>query len=103
MISKEALSKKNKSLKMAIERCNMYKQFVETYKESKSLDEYATHIKMLSANASESTIAHYDEMINSYKHGNDAPLLSNLYDRLLAADEYQVKLSHELKDMLKEV
>ena len=103
MNSKEALNKKRKSLKLAIERYNEYKHFVDVYKANKSLDEYVEHIRRISTTLSESLIEHYERMISTYKEGNSGPLLSNLYDRLLAADEYKQKITEELKSLLREL
>ena len=103
MNQKEALNKKRKSLKLAIERYNEYKRFVDVYKTNKSLDEYVEHIRRISTTLSESLIEHYERMICTYKEGNSGPLLSNLYDRLLAADEYKQKITEELKSLLREL
>ena len=103
MNNKEALSKKRKSLKLAIEQYNEYKRFVDVYKTNKSLDEYIEHIRRISTTLSESLIEHYERMICTYKEGNSGPLLSNLYDRLLAADEYKQKITEELKSLLREL
>ena len=103
MNNKEALNKKRKSLKLAIERYNEYKRFVDVYKTNKSLDEYVEHIRRVSTTLSESLIEHYERMICTYKEGNSGPLLSNLYDRLLAADEYKQKITEELKSLLREL
>ena len=103
MNQKEALNKKRKSLKLAIERYNEYKRFVDVYKTNKSLDEYVEHIRRISTTLSESLIEHYERMICTYKEGNSDPLLSNLYDRLLAADEYKQKITEELKSLLREL
>ena len=103
MNNKEALNKKRKSLKIAIERYNEYKRFVDVYKTNKSLDEYVEHIRRISTTLSESLIEHYERMICTYKEGNSGPLLSNLYDRLLAADEYKQKITEELKSLLREL
>ena len=103
MNKKEALNKKRKSLKLAIERYNEYKRFVDMYKTNKSLDEYIEHIRRVSTTFSESLIEHYERMICTYKEGNSDPLLSNLYDRLLAADEYKQKITEELKSLLREL
>lgn len=103
MNNKEALNKKRKSLKLAIERYNEYKRFVDVYKTNKSLDEYVEHIRRISTTLSESLIEHYERMICTYKEGNSGPLLSNLYDRLLAADEYKQKITEELKSLLREL
>ena len=103
MNNKEALNKKRKSLKLAIERYNEYKHFVDVYKTNKSLDEYIEHIRRITTTLSESLIEHYQRMICTYKEGNSGPLLSNLYDRLLAADEYKQKITEELKSLLREL
>ena len=103
MNQKEALNKKRKSLKLAIERYNEYKRFVDVYKTNKSLDEYVEHIRRISTTLSEGLIEHYERMICTYKEGNNGPLLSNLYDRLLAADEYKQKITEELKSLLREL
>ena len=103
MNNKEALNKKRKSLKLAIERYNEYKRCVDVYKTNKSLDEYVEHIRRISTTLSESLIEHYERMICTYKEGNSGPLLSNLYDRLLAADEYKQKITEELKSLLREL
>lgn len=103
MNNKEALNKKRKSLKLAIERYNEYKRFVDVYKTNKSLDEYVEHVRRISTTLSESLVEHYERMICTYKEGNSGPLLSNLYDRLLAADEYKQKITEELKSLLREL
>ena len=103
MNNKEALNKKRKSLKLAIERYNEYKRFVDVYKTNKSLDEYIEYIRRITTTLSESLIEHYERMICTYKEGNSCPLLSNLYDRLLAADEYKQKITEELKSLLREL
>ncbi len=99
---KDKISKKHDSLKLAIERYNMYAKFVEAYTKTKTLDDYISHIKSVSSTYSEDMMAHYESMFRSYDLGNVEPLLSNLYDRLLAADEYKNKLANELKTLLKE-
>ena len=99
---KDKLAKKHDSLKLAIERYNMYSGFVEAYTKTKTLDAYIEHIKSTSSNFSEDMMAHYESMFRSYDLGNIEPLLSNLYDRLLAADEYKNKLANELKTLLRE-
>lgn len=96
------LSKKSKSLRQAIERYNLYTGFVEQYTKSKALDMYIDHIKSSYNTLSKDTIEHYDKLIYLYKHGNYEPLLSNLYYRLLAADEYKRKVAEELKSLLRE-
>jgi hypothetical protein len=103
MNNKDALDKKRKSLKSAIERYNEYRHFVDVYKSTKSLDEYIEHINKSSQTYSESLIEHYKKMIRIYNDGNSEPLLSSLYDRLLAADEYKQKITEELKVLLREL
>ena len=100
---KDKLIKKNKSLKLAIERYDMYKNFVQLYKKTKSLDEYVTHVRSAYTGLSEETTQKYEFMIYWYNHGNPEPLLSNLYGKLLAADEYKTKTANELKSLLKEL
>lgn len=102
MIDTDALTRKNKSLKLAIERYNTYKRFVDLYKSTKSLDAYADHVRLAAANMNEGLLQYYESMVRSYESGNFEPLLSHLYDRLLAADEYKTKVSNELKVLLKE-
>ena len=101
--NKEALNKKRKTLKSAIDRYDEYKHFVDVYKMTKSLDEYVEHIRKISTTLSEGLLDHYERMIATYKEGNHEPLLSNLYDRLLAADEYKQKITEELKSLLREL
>ena len=76
---------------------------VDTYKKTRSLDEYVVHVRNTTANLSEGLVAHYERMIYSYNNGNPSPLLENLYDRLLAADEYKTKVADELKSLLREL
>lgn len=99
---KDRIEKKSKSLKSAIERYNEYKHFVDCYKSSNNLDAYVDHIHNTSKSLSKSLLEKYEQMIYDYKRGNIEPLLSNLYDRLLAADEYKEKVSNELKVLLRE-
>ena len=102
MDNKEALNRKHKSLKLAIERYNEYKHFVDVYKSTRSLDEYVDHIHRIATTLSEGLLEHYEKMIGTYHEGNCEPLLANLYDRLLAADEYKLKITEELKSLLRE-
>lgn len=99
---KDKLIKKNKSLKLAIEHYNLFQSFINTYKKTKSLDDYVEHLKSTSGGLSEDTVDRYKSMIYRYEHGNAEPLLSNLYNRLLAVDEYKNKLANEIKLLLKE-
>lgn len=96
----DKLLKKSKSLKSAIERYNMYKKFVDQYSHSSSLDNYIEFINENRGTMSESLNERYDKMILQYNYGNKEPLLSNLYDRLLAADDYRNKLAAEVKSLL---
>lgn len=100
---KDKLAKKNHDLKLAIERYNLYAELINKYKETGSLDDYVSHLKSTLNNLSESSSQYYDRIIYSYKCGNCEPLLSNLYDKLLAADESKRKVSEDLKLLLKEV
>lgn len=103
MCDVENLDKKKKSLKSAIDRCAMYESFVNEYKEKKTMNLYIMHIKDTMHTLSESMADHYNTMISQYKRGNVEPLLSNLYDRLLFADENKTRLAEELKSMLGKV
>ena len=96
----DKISKKSKALRLAIERYNMYQKFANIYKETNKLDDYIEHVKQTSSNSS--LIDHYESLFRSYEYGNVEPLLSNLFERLLAADEYKNKLAKELKTLLKE-
>lgn len=97
------LDRKNKSLKLAIERYNTLKEFVDEYNESRSLSKYISHVKSSYETLSESMKQYYDKLISSYDAGNHEPLLSNLYNRLLDADEHKSKVASELKSLLKTV
>jgi len=97
------LDRKNKSLKLAIERYNTLKEFIDEYNEKKSLCKYVEHIRCGYSNMSESMKQYYDKLITSYNAGNHEPLLSNLYNRLLDADEHKSKVASELKTLLKTV
>lgn len=101
-VDKQMLSKKSKSLKSAIERYNMYKRFVDTYNKNKSLDEYINHLSFVNVNASSDTLIYYEGLIKDYESGNHEPLLTNLYNKLLAADECKTKAAEELKSYLRE-
>lgn len=102
MIDTDALFRKNKSLKQAIERYNMYRKYIDLYKATKLLDDYAEYIISTTKSMNKDLAQYYEAMIHSYRNGNSEPLLSNLYDRLLSADEYRNKVSEELKTLLKE-
>lgn len=98
----DKLSKKSKSLKQAIERYNLYEKFIQQYTKDRSLDDYVEHIRLTANTLSENMAEHYEQLIRSYQLGNCNPLLSNLYDRLLAADEYKNKVAEELATLLRE-
>lgn len=96
------LEKKTKSLKSAIDRYDTYKRLTDSYNTNNNLDEYIAFIQESSKTMSESLLEHYNKLIYSYNCGNVEPLLSNLYDRLLDADERKNRLSIELKDLLRD-
>lgn len=100
-VDKQSLSKKSRTLKLAIERFNMYKRFVDTYNKSKSLDEYINHLSLVNVNASNDTLVYYEGLIKEYESGNHEPLLTNLYNKLLAADECKTKTAEDLKTYLR--
>ena len=100
---KDKIASKNKSLKSAIERYNTYKRFVDNYKRTKSLEEYITHLSLTTANLSAESHERFESMIRSHELGNDEPILSHMYERLLAADEYKRKVADELKSLLREL
>ena len=100
---KTDLVKKYDSLKSAIERYNLYYSFIDIYKKSKSLDTYIEFIKSSYSNLSEDSIAHYDELFRLYHLGNDEPLLTSLYNKLLTADDNKNKIASELKAILREL
>lgn len=100
---KELINKKTKTLKLAIEKYNMYKRFADKYNESKSLEEYINHILLINANASTDVLVKYESMIRLYRNGDDSQLLNNLFEHLLNADEYKTKVADELKALLREL
>lgn len=100
---KDKINAKNKALKSAIERYNVYERFVSNYKKSKSVEEYITYISNLSSGMSDDTRDRFNSMIRSHELGNDEPILSHMYERLLAADEYKRKVADELKSLLREL
>lgn len=101
MVDSNSIDKKKKSLESAISRYNEYKLYVDEYKTTKKLDLYVEHINSISADFSDGLLEYYENMIRLYKEGNDRQLLSNLYDRLLAADDYKNKVAEELKQLLR--
>lgn len=100
MMDMDALKKKSACLKSALARYNEYSQFANKYKESGSLDSYVIYIERVSTTFSESILEKYEKLIYQYRQGNKEPLLADLYEKLLAADEYKNKISSELKSML---
>ena len=94
------LDKKSKSLKQAIERYNMFKDFIDEFNSSHKMNKYIIHINNTSQQMSESMKQYYNKLITSYDDGDYEPLLSNLYNRLLDADEHKEKIALELKSML---
>lgn len=100
IIMNNDLDKKSKCLKLAIERYNMFKDFIDEFNTNHLLTKYVTHINNTSHTLSESMKQYYDKLITSYNDGNYEPLLSNLYNRLLDADEHKSKVASELKSML---
>lgn len=97
---KEELTKKSKSLKLAISRYNMFNEFVEQYTCTKSLKSYIEYIRSIQSTLSEDMSDYYDNIINIYYKGDQQQLLSNLYDKLLAADEHKKKIANEIKLLL---
>lgn len=102
MSDSNKLGKKSSSLKSAIERYKCLTKFVDVYKATKSLDEYIDHLRSGFCGLSDDTIAHYESMFIKYSNGDDGPLLFDLYNKLLSADEYKNKLCTELKTLLRE-
>ena len=100
MYDSTTIESKKKSLKSAIERYDLFTSFINEYKQSNTLNRYIAYIKDKESSTSESMMQHYVDMIASYKIGNIEPLLLNLYDRLLFADENKTKAVEELKQSL---
>lgn len=95
------LNNKSKNLKSAIERFNLYKSFVDLYKSTHSLENYIKYIEESYSSMNESMRYKYILMIESYQvHDNHAPLLNNLYNKLLSADESIMKYANEIKALL---
>ena len=99
---KDELTKKSKSLKAAIERFNTFNRFVEIYKSTRSLDEFVTFTRLTYSTLSEDSVNKHERMIYAYELGDSTALLTDLYDRLLSADDYKNKLADEIKNMLRE-
>lgn len=101
MHDKNALNCRIKQLKSAMDKYNFYNEFVNEYKEKKTLNLYILHINhILEGCISESMSDNYKSMIRSYNRGNVEPLLSNLYNKLLAADDAKTKAAEEVKKSL---
>jgi hypothetical protein len=96
----DKLNNNIKGLKSAIERFNLYKSFVDLYKSTHSLENYINYIEENYLNMSEPMRDKYLLMIESYQFGDHVPLLNNLYDKLLSADEFKTKYANEVKVLL---
>lgn len=99
---KDELLKKNEKLKRAIEKYHLYKQFIDEYNSTKSLDGYIEHIRNSMSSLSKGLVEYYEKLINLHNNGNSDQLLSHLYDRLLCADDDKNKIAEELKTLLRE-
>ena len=100
---KELIAKKTKSLKNANERYKLYKRFVDLYNRTGLLDEYVQYLKLNSSNLNESLLKYYENIINEYQSGNNSKLVSNLFERLLNADDNRNKIAAEVKSLLGEL
>lgn len=98
----DKLSKKSKRLKIAIENYNKYKSFADSYAITHSLDEYISYIKEDTSNMTISLNEKYSRLIWHYNNGNHQPLLSNLYERILALDELKNNIASDIKILLSE-
>lgn len=98
----DKLSKKSKRLKIAIENYNKYKSFADSYSKTHSLDKYISYIKEDMANMTISLNEKYNKLIWHYNNGNHQPLLSNLYERILALDELKNNIANDIKVLLSE-
>lgn len=98
----DKLSKKSKRLKIAIENYNKYKSFADSYSKTNSLDEYISYIKEDMQNMTMSLNEKYSKLILHYNNGNHQPLLSNLYERILALDELKNSIANDVKTILSE-
>jgi hypothetical protein len=98
----DKLSKKSKRLKTAIENYNKYKSFADSYAKTHSLDDYISFIKEDTTNMTTSLNEKYNKLILHYNNGNHQPLLSNLYERILALDEIQKRIASDIKTLLSE-
>lgn len=98
----DKLSKKSKRLKIAIENYNKYKSFADSYAKTHSLDDYISFIKEDTPNMAISLNEKYNKLIWHYNNGNHQPLLSNLYERILALDELRKNIASDVKILLSE-
>lgn len=98
---KNELEVKSKKLRLAIEKYNLIFSFVEKYKSSKCLDEYIEYISSMCKTLSDDTANKYKQLIDLYNNGNIDPLLQDLYNRLLSAHDYKVKITNELTTLLR--
>ena len=67
-----------------------------------SLDKYISHIREDSHNMTAGLSEKYMRLIMSYNNGNYQPLLSNLYERILALDELRKSIASDIKTLLSE-
>lgn len=98
----DKLSKKSKRLKIAIDNYNMYKGFADTYAKTHSLEDYIKFIREDTQNMTISLNEKYAKLILHYNNGNHQPLLSNLYERILALDELRNSIANDIKVLLSE-
>lgn len=98
----DKLNRKSKRLKIAIENYNRYKSFADAYEKTHSLDDYISFIKEDTQNMTISLNEKYNKLIMQYNNGNHQPLLSNLYERILALDELRRNIASDVKTLLSE-
>lgn len=98
----DKLSKKSKRLKIATENYNKYKSFADSYAKTHSLDDYISFIKEDTHNMTISLNEKYNKLIWHYNNGNHQPLLSNLYERILALYELRKSIASDIKILLSE-
>jgi hypothetical protein len=96
------IANKHNALKSAIDKYNDYNYYVELYNSTKSLESYIDYIHNNTNGISKSSLEHYEKIIKQYYDGNVEPLLLNLYDKLLAADECKTRTANELNSLLRE-
>lgn len=98
---KDILEKKSKKLKSIIDEYNTYSHFADIYKKTGSLYEYIDFIKDSSHSMTISLNERYTRLIMIYNTGNHQPLLSNLYERILALDEQRKCISDDIRNLLR--